>query len=376
MQVESLNCQSCGGALNVKSSVCVCEYCGVTNIISGETGKYIDLLNRANYLRQHCEFDRAFRIYDEILDNTPPFADILWAQTLCEYGIEYVEDPISSRYIPTLHRINDESILEFRTYREALELCDEEQKEKLQRSAEEINEIQQKYLNIASKEKPYDVFICYKEADEDTKKRTKDSELAEELYDELTDYGYKVFYSRTTLKDKLGIDFEPYIFAALKSSKVMVVFGTRAEYIESPWVKNEWSRFLKLKENDSTKQIFFACDDANDLPRAFSLKQAQILSDDDAIENLADNINNYIIGKTGESDTAHMVLAKCPNCHTTQKVKPRAEAAVCSNCHKPYIVSEGIGLMDIHRKSVVKCPVCGKSQEKNKFGCIYCHSSF
>ena len=49
------------------------------------------------------------------------------------------------------------------------------------------------------------------------------------MLDELTQAGYKVFFSRITLEDKLGREYEPYIFAALNSAKVMVVIGTKQE---------------------------------------------------------------------------------------------------------------------------------------------------
>ena len=135
MDVEALNCQCCGAALKIGNSVCTCEYCGTTNIVSGSTGKYIDLLNRANKLRQQCEFDRAFRVYDEILAENGSYVDVLWAQTLCEYGIEYVQDPVSGRYMPTLHRIKDESILNSESFNEAVGKADDAQKEELKNAA-------------------------------------------------------------------------------------------------------------------------------------------------------------------------------------------------------------------------------------------------
>ncbi|MBP5530017.1 MAG: toll/interleukin-1 receptor domain-containing protein [Lachnospiraceae bacterium] len=337
MKIEAINCQSCGGVLKVNSSVCTCEFCGVTNIICGETGNYINALNRANKLRQQCEFDRAFEIYEEILEVNPPFADILWSETLCDYGIEYVEDPLTGKYLPTLHRIKDESILASRFYLDALELCDEDQREKIRACAEEIYKIQEEYLNIAANEKPYDVFICYKETDNG--QQTEDSKVGMKLYDKLTKMGYKVFFAKVTLKDKLGIEFEPYIFAAIKSAPVMVVIGTKAEYFEATWVKNEWSRFLRLKEKDPKKQIFFACDDISDLPKAFVRKQAQILEDDSSIDNLVNNIYNYL--------------------------KPVGGAADYSK-NKSSIPS----------RTKVKCPHCGRLQEKNMFGCIFCHRQF
>ena len=343
MSIEALNCQCCGATLKVAGSICECEYCGSTNIICGETGNYINLLNRANSLRQQCEFDRAFRVYDEILAQNPPSADVLWAQTLCEYGIEYVQDPGSNRYIPTMHRIKDDRILASSTYLEAIKLADSTQKEKLVASAEEIQQIQDEYLNIASNEKPYDVFICYKETDDDTQKQTEDSGLALDLYERLENYGYKVFFSRVTLQDKIGVNFEPYIFAALKSAIVMVVIGTRQEYFEATWVKNEWSRFLKLRENDKTKQLFFACDNIEDLPRTFSQRQAQLLTEPNSIQNLAYNIKKYItITREDDNTKAHLVPAKCTNCNSVIEADPTKEAAICPRCKKPYIVSQAI----------------------------------
>ena len=53
-----------------------------------------------------------------------------------------------------------------------------------------------------------------------------------------------MFFSRITLEDKAGTEFEPYIFAALNSAKIMLVVGTSPENINAVWVKNEWSRYL------------------------------------------------------------------------------------------------------------------------------------
>lgn len=299
MGIDALNCKCCGATLKAGSSTCECEYCGAINIVTGDTGKFINQLNRANKLRQDKEFDRALKIYDEILSENSPSADVLWSRTLCEYGIEYVPDPSSSRFIPTLHRIKDESILNNTSYLEALELADGIQKETIEREAAVISKIQNEYLDIVSKEKPYDVFICYKETDDGTKLQTEDSGLALDLFDRLTNYGFKVFFARVTLQDKIGVNYEPYIFGALKSARVMVVIGTKADYFNSVWVKNEWGRFLKLMETDKNKQMFFACDDVEDLPRAFSGRQAQILNQPNAIQNLAFAVKRCLEQMTG-----------------------------------------------------------------------------
>ncbi|MCR4594270.1 MAG: toll/interleukin-1 receptor domain-containing protein, partial [Clostridiales bacterium] len=125
-----------------------------------------------------------------------------------------------------------------------------------------------------------DVFICYKETDE-SGRRTQDSVIANDLYHQLTQEGFKVFFSRITLEDKIGTAYEPYIFAALNSAKVMVVLGTKPEYFNAVWVKNEWSRFLALvKESNGKKMLVPAYRDMDpyNLPEEFSHLQAQDMS--------------------------------------------------------------------------------------------------
>ncbi len=358
MAVESLNCKCCGGILKTGASICECEFCGAINVVTGESGKYINQLNRANKLRQQKDFDRAIKIYDDILAENPPSADVLWSKTLCEYGIEFVSDPVSGRYVPTLHRIKEESILDFPSYIEAIEISDEKQKETIENEAKEIVKIQNEYLDIVSKEKPYDVFICYKETDDSTNQQTEDSGLGLDLYERLEKYGLKVFFSRVTLQDKIGVNYEPYIFGALKSARVMVVIGTKAEYFNAVWVKNEWSRFLKFKENDKEKQIFFACDDIDDLPRAFSGRQAQLLNQPNAIQNLAFTIKKCI-DQLEEFEEPHH--KKQENSTPEKKIylfttraNPGSKKAKNYLGNIPYILIESLEHPELVRKYAVK----------------------
>lgn len=294
MEIESLLCSSCGAALNFNGkSMCTCEYCGVTNLLSSKGIKNVKKINRANQYRQQKRFDDADKVYDEILDEAPPTVEVLWGKTLCRYGIEYVEDPISSKKLPTLNRIEDEDIFECELYKQAIDLADDEQKEQLKRDASEISRILKKYIDIAKKEPPYDVFICYKDTDENGKP-TDDKAKGLELYNHLTGYGLKVFFSGITMKDKLGTEYEPYIFSALKSSMVMILLLCNEDYINAVWLKNEWSRFLKLREVDTKKELFIACNDVGNLPSSFQRRECQILSETGALGNLAFNVKRYI----------------------------------------------------------------------------------
>ena len=50
--------------------------------------------------------------------------------------------------------------------------------------AKKIEEIRKGIIEVSGKEEPYDIFICYKETDENGN-RTLDSVLAQDVYEEL-----------------------------------------------------------------------------------------------------------------------------------------------------------------------------------------------
>ncbi len=275
-------CKMCGGTLEFKSgdTVATCDSCGTLQTLPKMDDEHrVNLYDRANHYRRANEFDKAMGIYEQILNEDRTDAESYWSLVLCRYGIEYVEDPRSHKRVPTVNRAQYTSIYDDADYKSALQYAMVEQKRVYEEEAEKINEIQKGILAISQKEEPFDVFICYKETDANGR-RTQDSVLANDLYHQLTQEGFKVFFSRITLEDKLGTAYEPYIFAALNSAKVMVVLGTKEEYFNAVWVKNEWSRFLALIRDGKKKILIPAYRDMDpyDLPEEFSHLQAQDMS--------------------------------------------------------------------------------------------------
>lgn len=116
------------------------------------------------------------------------------------------------------------------------------------------------------------------------------------IYDMLTENKYRVFFSRITLEDKLGVEYEPYIFAALNSARIMLAIGTDYEYYNAVWVKNEWSRFLQLMAKDRKKSLIpcYKNIDAYDIPREFSKLQAQDLGKIGALQDLLRGIKKLL----------------------------------------------------------------------------------
>ena len=288
-------CKMCGGDLNIEKGISVteCEYCGTKQTLPRlNDERKTNLFNRANHFRINNEFDKAMGIYEQILNEDNTDSEIYWSLVLCRFGIEYVEDPVSHNRVPTVNRAQFTSIFDDLNYKSALQYADEYQKSVYEAEANAINELQKEILAISQKEEPFDVFICYKETDSNGR-RTKDSVIATELYHELSSEGYKVFFSRITLEDKLGTAYEPYIFAALNSSKIMVVIGTRREHFNAVWVKNEWSRYLSLIRNGAKKILIPAYRDMDpyDLPEEFSHLQAQDMSKLGFMQDLIRGIN-------------------------------------------------------------------------------------
>ena len=242
-----------------------------------------------------CEFDKAAGVYEAIVADFPEEAEAYWGLVLCKYGIEYVDDPGTGKKVPTCHRSSFDSVMDDANFDLALENADAVARKVYRDEAKQIEEIRKGIIAVSSKEDPYDIFICYKETDINGD-RTLDSVLAQDIYNALTEKGYRVFFSRITLEDKLGQEYEPYIFAALNSAKVMLAVGTDYEHYNAVWVKNEWSRFLHMISAGQKKTLIpcYKNIDAYDMPKEFAKLQAQDLGKIGAMQDLLRGIGKIV----------------------------------------------------------------------------------
>jgi len=308
----SCRCKMCGGHIHYDENVSVatCEFCGTEQtIVRTDDAKKVNLFNRANALRRENEFDKAQLTYDNILIDEPNNAEAHWGICLCRYGIQYV-DTKNGKKVPMCHRTAIKSIFDDLDYKEAISNSDVVAKRVYEAEAKVIDKIQKDILSISQKEEPYDIFISYKGHDENNN-ITIDSIKGEEIYNELTKRGYRVFFSKITLKDKDTSIYEPYIFAALMSSKVMLSIASKKEYYESIWEKNEWIRFLSLMKDDHNKYLIPCYIDISlkDLPSEFMALQAYDISDSGYLEGLIEKIDKlFKIRKKAIIDTEQAVL--------------------------------------------------------------------
>ncbi len=248
---EVYQCRACGGNVipGPEGKTGICEYCG-KKIVFPQKG--YKLMNQANALRIRMEFEQAEALYQSLALLNPDDPEIWWSILLCRYGILYVQE--ADRRVITVNRMKYDSVFDQEAYQKAISLADDAQRRIYEEEARTIQGIQDRLLATVEKEEKYDIFISFKDKDADGK-RTGDSVLAQDIYEALTDEGYRVFFSRITLRTAIGEEFEPKIFSALQSAKLMILVATSVEHIEADWVKNEWSRYLKLMEQDAEKYL-------------------------------------------------------------------------------------------------------------------------
>lgn len=248
-----MKCYNCGNEVIIGDNpdIGICSVC-LSEIPLPKGEKSIqDAYSEANELLSQSRFEEAREAFREILIRDTFESAAYWGMATAEYGIEFVQDPVTFELLPTLHRLSTERFSEHIYVKRAIEYAVSPAKIQFYKEQSAlIDQIQSRSLQISQKEDPYDIFICYKKTEEG-EKRTADSRMAADFYKELVRRGYKVFFAEQTLR--VGEEYEPRIFAALHSARVLIAIGSQREYYEAVWVKNEWSRYADLIEKETAQ---------------------------------------------------------------------------------------------------------------------------
>ena len=297
-------CESCGGTTERDGNFYICQYCGTKWAIITEDAMQVKLQNAWEALRCN-EFDKASELFEGIIidnNNAKRESDSFeayWGKALADNGIVFVNDYREDKKVPTCNNITENSFVENSDVKKAIALAPKDVSENYSFLAEKIEKIRVEWLEKARKEEPYDVFICFKDSDKEHNiERTNDSYAAQELYTELVKEGYKVFFSRVSLRDKISEQYEPYIYNALKTAKVMIVYGEKPEYFNAVWLKNEWNRFrMRIEKGEKHKNslvVVYKNMDANDLPAALKSRQCLNAGDMMFYSTLSNHVKKVI----------------------------------------------------------------------------------
>ena len=275
-------CPICGSPhfIKIDSNEYQCENCGFLKVHNEELSEEkILVINAYSILRQGNYVD-AEEAFDDILNKNKNNYEALWGKICSHHGIVFVED--NNKIYPTFHDIVDINFLEEKDYKRFLSICPEKLKEVYINLAKRIEDLRDKYYKQVLKEKPYDIFISFKASDE-TGSNTKDYIEATNLHSFLVEKGYKVFFSPVSLKEKTANEYEPYIYHALRTAKVMIVYGQKEEYFEAKWLKNEWGRFIRMIDEgikeDGSLIVCYENMNPNNLPNRLKKLQCLNLSD-------------------------------------------------------------------------------------------------
>ena len=163
----------------------------------------------------------------------------------------------------------------------------------------------------------YQVFISFKNTDADGKP-TPDVTAARKVYKALRAERIRVFFSDESLSETGRGEYARSIEEALESADVLVLVGSRREYIESPWVRKEWSSFLgEVMASRKDGELFLVqCGTLQPGNLPLFLRKHQMFNADDAGLN---DLVSFIRRKLPESVTLKNHICLSLHCYNPEK---------------------------------------------------------
>ncbi len=263
-----MECKGCGAQIDIRNAVngvVECEYCHRIETLAKTTNDDAKhFLKMGEHDLDSCKFDEAYTAYKKASEYDGREPQAYFGMALAEFNIQYIrdvreeKDPVTKelkkvyKLQPICHEINEKKFIDNKNYKAAMLCASNEQRSEYQRRANEIDYIKQEFNELKKQGIDYDCFICVKVTDEQ-KNRTKDYTIADDMYTYLKDKGCNPFFSEREIKNRTGADYEAMILYALYTSECMIVVCGNEEYLQTPWVKNEYTRFISLI-NDEQKE--------------------------------------------------------------------------------------------------------------------------
>ena len=285
----------------------------------------IELYSAWESLRE-AQFDHAQNLFRQVIDRNYNVADAYFGLALADCKIQLIWDYTQNREQPICfdHSIN---FSENQYYKNALQFSSDNQKEEYKNLAKDIAEILKYFREFRNLEgnkdfnTAFECFICIKVTDKDGKKTDDckwidDNNIYEALNKEVRTFYSEIDCDKYTEKGTLK--YGALIMYALSRAKCLLLVCSKEEYLQTPWVKNEYTRFcnfLKLRNQDAGKQIIMVIDGQEiELPNGLRSKGYQDI-DRAKSENLVTHLVNTVKSRVNEGKGyVERYWKYCPKC--------------------------------------------------------------
>ena len=166
----------------------------------------------------------------------------------------------------------------------------------------------------------YDVFISCK---------SEDYPYAEQVHSFLESNGVNVFLASKELRALGRADYSKAIFEAISKSRTMIVFASKAEYIDSEWVSHEWTSFIAALHNGHKGQIMTILKDVKVTDINWALLPYESFKYDDYEKYLLPYVtprqtSSPSSGQSGTTAKVNVSGADCEFCSATAyRIRPK-----------------------------------------------------
>lgn len=235
----------------LRQRVVRCKWCGSAFTLpkDGADEELLGCLSAGMRNLDLERFEDAYRLFDRAAHLSADEPEAYWGMALSEYRVRFLKDYVRNGLQPVCYEFTEKKFTENKNYLRALELATAQQRVIYQERASEIDRIRAEFLRLREQNVHFDCFFCLKVTNDATGRPTEDCRYADELYRSLKKRGVTPFYSEVDCKDRAGADYEALILYALYTSACMLVICGDESYLRTPWMQNEYARFLRLTES-------------------------------------------------------------------------------------------------------------------------------
>jgi len=276
---DILQCKCCGNrdysSFIKRDNGRLCKCCGVWY---QEQASHEDMMMQVRCENGYAQlrtyrFDDARDTFETVLMEDAENISALWGVLLARFGVVFIKGFYKNVVEPiycfqNYDRMRNRYVQSEREYIKLMQLLenDNELRYDYESKAKKIDDAIDDFKKY-KEETDRDVFICVKISaathnNPELKGNTEDYGFAMKLYEDLEERGVNAFFSYVTLKN--DVDSDEKIWRNLVKSKKMLLIASSEEYLESPWVKSEWKRWLFLKRE---KELYiYVLNRANETP--------------------------------------------------------------------------------------------------------------